>query len=132
MIFEDSLPLSMDLYVEDHQFELLHSDNELADYILVSCNLGSIPQGSEHRGFRELMKESLMQMRTGGEHFGVDSEARRVKLMFFEALSTASAPLLLEKMRSVLTKWNAWEERFFSNDPVVSMGRGDASAHLLA
>lgn len=132
MIFEESLPLSMDLQLEDHQFELLHSDNDLADHILVSCKLGSLPRGAEHRGFCELMKENLTQVRTAGQYFGIDSETRSVKLMFFQALSTTSAPLLLEQMRTVVTQWNSWEEKFFSNDSFSSMSSDDASPLLLA
>lgn len=132
MIFEESLPLSMEFYLDDHQFELLHSENELSDHILISCTLGAVPQGAERRGYRELLKENLSQMRIAGEYFGIDSEKQTLKLMLLKALSSTSAPTLLADMRSVVGKWKSWEEKFFSDDAFSSAGGIPGGTLLLA
>lgn len=132
MIFEDSLPLSMQLCLDDQQFELLHSENELSDHILISCMLGTVPQGAERGGYRKLLKENLSQMRIAGEYFGIDSENQALKLMFLKALSNTSAPALLADMRSVAGKWKSWEEKFFSDDAVSSASRVPGGTLLLA
>lgn len=132
MNFEDSLPLSMELYLQGYQFELLHSENELREYVLVSCTLGEIPKEFRCHGYRELLKENLSQVRSAGVFFGMDSERYMLRLMFLESLSATSAPALLETMRNIVEKWQSWEGQFFSGNAFTSASDGTDAPLLLA
>lgn len=132
MIFEDSLPLSMELTLENHPFELVHSENDLSDHILISCTLGSIPKTSASYAFRELMKENLSQTRTAGEYFGIDADTQTLRLMFLKSLSTTSAPALLGEMRNIVGKWSSWEQKYFSGEVVFSEDGAPVGTLLLA
>lgn len=130
MNFEDSLPLSMELFHEGFQFELLHSENDLQEYVLVSCTLGEIPKEFRCHGYRALLKENLLQVRSAGVFFGLDSERSMLRLMFLQGLSTTSAPAMLETMRNITEKWQSWEDRFFSGSALVP-GSDDTDTPLL-
>ncbi len=132
MIFEDSLPLSMELTLENHPFELVHSENDLSDHIFISCTLGSVPQTSVSHAFRELMKENLLQMRTAGEYFGIDANTQTLRLMFLKSLAITSAPALLGEMRNIVGKWSSWEQKYFSGEVVFLEDGAPGGTLLLA
>ncbi len=132
MIFEESLPLSMEMNLENFPFELVHSENDLCDHVLISCTLGAVPQVSGSRAFRELMKENLSQMRTAGEYFGIDTDSQTLKVMVLKSLVTTSAPALLAEMRNIIGKWSSWEQRYFSGDVFFSEGGAPCGTLLLA
>ena len=132
MVHEDSLPLAMELEVNDTEFELLHSSTEQAERVLVICRLGSLPDEGVTTGIRRLLHVNLTLARTHEACYGINPTGDQVQCMYYEALDQANARSMLEAMRQIATDASNWKEHFFSQKRTISDTGDFHSTHSLA
>ncbi len=123
MLHEDSLPLAMELEVEQTNFELLHSPNAMASRILIACRLGEVPTSMGAMGSQAMLKANLTLVRAHEGAFGITPDGNEIRCLYFEDLDQIRPVSLLEKMRRVAPDAHKWLERF------IDEGKSGASAH---
>ncbi len=114
MLHEDSLPLAMELEVEQTAFELLHSPNAMASRVLVACRLGQVPDEMGATGMQAMLKANLTLARAHEAAFGITPDGNEVRCMYYEDLDQARPSALLDKMRRVAPDARNWRDRFVS------------------
>lgn len=132
MVHEDSLPLAMELEVNNTDFELLHSSSENAERVLVICRLGPLPDEGVTIGIRNLLQANLTLARTHEACYGVNPTGDQVQCMYYEELDRTSARAILEGMRQISTDARNWQDHFFSQSRTASNAGNFHSAHSLA
>lgn len=132
MVHEDSLPLAMELEVNNTDFELLHSSSENAERVLVICRLGPLPDEGVTIGIRNLLQANLTLARTHEACYGVNPTGDQVQCMYYEELDRTSARAILEGMRQISTDARNWQDHFFSQSRTASNAGDFHSAHSLA
>ncbi len=114
MLHEDSLPLAMELEVDQTAFELLHSPNGMASRVLIACRLGQVPPDMGAQGMQAMLKANLTLSRTHEAAFGIAPDGNEIQCMYYEDLDQARPPALLDKMRRVAPDARNWRDRFVS------------------
>ena len=114
MLHDDYQPLAMEMEHVGKPFELIHSSTEMPDRILVSCNLGLLPEEGVLPGLRKMLQANLTLARTHGPVYGLISESQAIRCMYYEKLDDAMASRILEKMRQVANDSENWRENFFT------------------
>lgn len=112
MLHEDSLPLAMELEVDQTAFELLHSPNAMASRVLIACRLGEVPPEMGVKGLQAMLKANLNLARAHEAAFGIAPDGNEVRCMYYEDLEQARPQALLDKMRRVAPDARNWHERF--------------------
>ncbi len=119
MLHEESLPLAMELEVEQTAFELLHSPNAMDSRILIACRLGEVPPLMGAAGLQAMLKANLTLVRAHEAAFGVTPDGNEILCLYYEDLDQARPANLLEKMRRVAPDARHWVERFVDEAKVV-------------
>ena len=114
MLHDDYQPLAMEMERAGKPFELIHSSTEIPDRVLVSCNLGQLPEEGVLPGLRKMLQANLTLARTHGPVYGLISESQSIRCMYYEKLDDALASRILEKMRQVAIDSENWRENFFT------------------
>ncbi len=126
MLHEDSLPLAMELEVDQSAFELLHSPNAMASRILIACRLGEVQPDMSTKGLLAMLKANLTLARAHEAAFGITPDGNEVRCLYYEDLEQARPQSLLEKMRRVAPDARNWHDRF------VEEGTRAATGHSMA
>jgi hypothetical protein len=114
MLHDDYQPLAMEMEHAGKPFELIHSSTEMPERVLVSCNLGQLPDEGVLPGLRKMLQANLILARTHGPVYGLISENQTIRCMYYEKLDDVMASRILEKMRQVAIDSENWRETFFS------------------
>ncbi len=114
MLHEDSLPLAMELEVDQTAFELLHSPNDMASRVLIACRLGEVPPEMGAKGMLTMLKANLTLARAHEAAFGIAPDGNEIRCMYYEDLDQARPSALLEKLRRVAPDACSWRDRFVS------------------
>ncbi len=114
MHHEESLPLAMELEIEGIPFELLHSSTEQSHRILISFSLGEIPEESEQLGMIKLMKTNLKLARAHQAAYGIGTEKKEIRCMYYEDLDGILPDIVLSTMRQKSRDALIWKNDFFS------------------
>lgn len=125
MLHEDSLPLAMELEVDQTAFELLHSPNVMASRVLIACRLGTVPPEMNTKGLQAMLKANLTLARAHEAAFGIAPDGNEIRCMYYEDLERARPQALLDKMRRVGPDARNWHERF------VNDGAKSAAGHAM-
>ena len=125
MLHDDFQPLAMEMEHAGKSFELIHSSTEMPERVLVSCNLGQLPDEGVLPGLRKMLQANLTLARTHGPVYGLTSANQAIRCMYYEKLDEAIASRILEKMRQVASDSENWRENFF-------LPTGYASTKLIA
>lgn len=131
MTHEESLPLAMELEIENLQFELLHSSTDQPERILVSCKLGPLPDEALTQGLRRLLQANLVLARTHEASYGIDPDKQILHCMFQEVLAESNAVDLLASMREIASSSAHWKDDFFSS-PAFQSGIDSITYKTLA
>ena len=123
MLHEDSLPLAMELEIEQTAFELLHSPNAMASRVLIACRLGEVPAGVGAQGLQAMLKANLTLVRAHEAAFGITPDGNEVRCLYYEDLDYTRPASLLEKMRRVAPDAHHWLDRF------IDEGKSSVAAH---
>jgi hypothetical protein len=113
MLHDDYQPLAMEMEHAGKPFELIHSSTEMPERVLVSCNLGQLPEEGVLPGLRKMLQANLTLARIHGPVYGLISENQSIRCMYYEKLDDAMASRILEKMRQVASDSENWRENFF-------------------
>ncbi len=130
MLHEDSLPLAMELEVDQTAFELLHSPNALASRVLIACRLGEVQSGMSISGLQAMLKANLSLARAHEAAFGITPDGNEVRCLYYEDLEQARPPSLLEKMRRVAPDARNWHDRFVDEGAKATTGLSMAALAL--
>lgn len=125
MLHEDSLPLAMELEVDQTAFELLHSPNAMASRVLIACRLGEVQPEMGTKGLQVMLKANLTLARAHEAAFGITPDGNEVRCLYYEDLEQARPQSLLEKMRRVAPDARNWHDRF------VEEGTKATSVHMM-
>lgn len=132
MLHEDSLPLAMELEVEQLPFELLHTPNGLGHRALVACRLGLVPAGAELSGMKAMLKSNLTLMRAHEAAFGMSPDNGEVRCIYYEDLQSASSVTVLDRMRRIAPDARDWAQGFFAHASNPACGTPEVPAFTLA
>ncbi len=122
MLHEDSLPLAMELEVDQTAFELLHSPNAMASRVLIACRLGEVQSEMGVKGLQAMLKANLTLARTHEAAFGITPDGNEVRCLYYEDLEQARPQSLLEKMRRVAPDARNWYDRFIDEGTKAATG----------
>ena len=112
MLYDDGLPLIMELELDGGLFELHHSNTNLSNQILVLCKLDAIPDSDRYSGFENILCENLRKIRTHAEWYGIDSNNNLI-IMSRKEIDQISVSDLIHDMKQMLVDSINWKERFF-------------------
>ncbi len=115
MLYEDSMPLAMELEVEGMPFELLHSASDQPNRLVVICKLGPLPADEMVSGLQRLLHVNLILARCHEAVYGVDPEHKNVFCIFNKSLETCTATNLLSEMRQISNDSFQWKDEFFAD-----------------
>ena len=131
MLYEDNVPLAMELEVEGMPFELLHSSSDQANRLVVICKLGPLPADEMSNGLQRLLHVNLILTRCHEAVYGVDPDHKNIYCIFNKSLDTCTASSLLAEMRQISTDSMQWKDEFFADQLApISMNSDSASLTL--
>lgn len=129
MLHEESLPLAMELEVEQTAFELLHLPNAMESRVLIACRLGEVPALMGTAGLQAMLKANLTLVRAHEAAFGATPDGNEIRCLYYEDLDQVQPTHLLEKMRRVAPDARHWVERFI-DDGNLAAARNEAMPSL--
>ncbi len=131
MLHEESLPLAMELEIEQTAFELLHSPNAMDSRVLIACRLGEMPPLMGAAGLQTMLQANLTLVRAHEAAFGITPDGNEIRCLYYEDLDHAQPVHLLEKMRRVAPDARHWVERFIDEGKTVAARIDTASSLAL-
>lgn len=132
MLYEDNIPLAMELEVEGMPFELLHSASDQPTRLVVICKLGPLPADEMAGGLKRLLHVNLILARCHEAVYGVDPEYKNILCMFNKSLETCTATNLLSEMRQISNDSFQWKDDFFSDSLSSASVNNDPGSLALA
>ena len=132
MLYEDSMPLAMELEVEGMPFELLHSASDQPNRLVVICKLGPLPADEMASGLKRLLQVNLILARCHEAVYGVDPDHKNIFCIFNKSLETCSATNLLSEMRQISNDSIQWKDDFFSDSATSLSATNDPHSLSLA
>ena len=114
MLYEDSMPLAMDLEIDGLSFELLHSASDQPDRLVIICKLGPLPADEMPDCLKRLLQVNLILARCHEAIYGIDPDHKNIFCIFNKSLETTTARNLIDEMRQISNDSSQWKDSFFS------------------
>lgn len=132
MLYEDNVPLAMELEVEGLPFELLHSASDQPNRLVVICKLGPLPAEEMASGLQRLLHVNLILTRCHEAVYGVDPDHKNIYCIFNKSLETCIASNLLSEMRQISNDSSQWKDEFFTDPRAPISLNSDSTSLTLA
>lgn len=111
MLHDDALPLAMELQIESRDFELIHSQSDQPEQILVLCKLDKLTGELSAAESTAMLVNNLKSVRLAEPYFGIDSDSKQIVWITSAPLLITTPDSLLEMLGDIALKATEWRNQ---------------------